>query len=77
MAGSLAVEGHVSQISGRAVGDIAVTKHDLYPAYDAHESGMLPLDGLHTMAWNQASRKYIRHRSCGGFIILAGKYKNT
>ena len=31
-----------------------MTKHDLYPAYDAYETGMLPLDDLHTMAWNQA-----------------------
>ena len=26
----------------------------LYPALDAFESGMLPLDDLHTMAWDQA-----------------------
>lgn len=33
-----------------------MTKYDLYPAYDAYETGTLPLDGLHTMAWNQAGK---------------------
>lgn len=33
-----------------------MTQHRLYEPYDAYAEGKLPLDGRHTMAWNQAGK---------------------